>query len=165
MTTDRSTKEQIALCLHRAQPTPGLATPPLTIMIDEEIDRDFSEEASDRRRNLFRQEARALAIALRGSLPGGTVDALIVEMLEGKISQFVIACPVDRSVGGSSAESEILKAYIEILIASYRETAATLANIGDLTTDSMTLLARTTRMAASIHRMLDEMSTRFGIPK
>lgn len=93
-TTDeskRSTKEQIALCLHRAQPTPGLMTPSLTIVIDEEIRRDHSSEGTDHRRNLFRQEARALALALRGSLPGGTVDALLVELLDSKRSEFVVA--------------------------------------------------------------------------
>jgi hypothetical protein len=99
-TTDeskRSTKEQIALCLHRAQPTPGLMTPSLTIVIDEEIRRDHSSEGTDHRRNLFRQEARALALALRGSLPGGTVDALLVELLDSKRSEFVVAMsPIEK---------------------------------------------------------------------
>ena len=88
----------IVLHVHRAQPTPGMTTPPLTIVVDEEIvtDRDISEGGSARRKALFREEARALAIALRGSLPGGTIDALLVELLESKLSQFVVAQPDER---------------------------------------------------------------------
>ena len=76
----------------------------------------------------------------------------------------MIACLVERTAD-ESADNEILKAYVEMLIASYRETAVTLANIGDITTDPMALLARTTRMAASIHQILDQMSARFGISR
>lgn len=147
----------ITLHLHRAQPTPGEATPPTTIVIGDEVDRDDSEAGSIFRKTLFREEARALTIALRGSLPGGTIDALLVEMLEGKLSEFVVARPVNHatSQGGDAA---LCLEMTETMVEVCREVSVMLTGLARVAGD--TDGKHFVDAAQSVDRLLDAVTAR-----
>jgi hypothetical protein len=74
--------------LYKAQSMPReQALPSLTIRIEEEIPkRDTLQQAGAQ----FADQARLLVDALITSLPGGTFDAILVEMMRRKVSLFVV---------------------------------------------------------------------------
>jgi len=64
--------------VYRAQPVASDAVPQATIVIDDEIPPVTGVEGAQR---VFEEQGAALAAALWESLPGGTIDALLREML------------------------------------------------------------------------------------
>lgn len=153
----------IALRLHRAQPTAGTPTLRTTIVVDDEISDDRSDEACARRMSLFREEARALAIALRGSLPGGTIDALLVELLEGKLSQFVVPQPRICEPTDAQARESKMKSHVKAMTSACREVATMLTELGKVA-DHPDRQAFD-QVAASIGRLLDTILSDIAVDK
>jgi hypothetical protein len=73
-----------------AQPTGGIAAAPTVIRILNPVP-DFT--SLDEARSLYRDQARLLADALYRSLPGGTLDALYLELTERRLSLLRVANP------------------------------------------------------------------------
>lgn len=60
------------------------------------INRGLPDLSGERGRvlpHLFKEDARRLCDALFDSLPGGTIDALLIEMLEKKRSNLLVKAP------------------------------------------------------------------------
>ena len=62
----------------------------VTLIIDKEIPDVRDLAAAQANQFVFEEDARALAEALRCTLPGGTLDALTVELLRGKATSLVV---------------------------------------------------------------------------
>lgn len=91
----------MALTLHKAEAVHGHAVdgldpvPSATITIDAELPRDRNpREAAE----LHMRDARRLATVLLATLPGGTVDALMAELMTRRASQLRV--PLERMQGG-----------------------------------------------------------------
>jgi len=74
------------LGLYRASSIGDLAAPQVIIEIRQEIDVCKDVDEIERFRQIYARDANALAEALFLSLPGGTIDALLVAMLQQKAS-------------------------------------------------------------------------------
>lgn len=82
MTTPRSDHP-----IYKAHGLGGDQVPNLRLVANEEVPElsaspTFLADATA----LYREQGRAIAVALRASLPGGTIDALLVELLTAKAS-------------------------------------------------------------------------------
>lgn len=73
--------------LSKAEPVGLKVVPDLHIRIDGALERCASLEESKVR---FAAQAKELAMALRNHLPGGTLDQLLIELLQMKASHFVV---------------------------------------------------------------------------
>ena len=80
--TDETTTIPLDLAIRRASPLPGQFVPPTHIHAVATTDEPGWQGA--------RADARALASALLGCLPGSTVDHLLVALLERTASQLVV---------------------------------------------------------------------------
>lgn len=80
----------VTLSLLRAQNIGSQSPPVLRVEIEEQIQdiRTFDEARAN-----YADEAQRLSDALYDSLPGGTLDALLCEMMRRKSSLFVV--PID----------------------------------------------------------------------
>jgi hypothetical protein len=68
----------------------------VTILIDDEFPECYTLTAS---RALHAEQAKKLADVLWKSLPGGTIDALMVELMSRKVALFRVPFPpVDEAV-------------------------------------------------------------------
>lgn len=86
--------------IHRARALPGKPTEPVTIRIVEPFPRDLpGEKAVD---DCHRFNAESLAEALVATLPVGTLDHLIAELMRRRARSLTIAMPGarGRTVGG-----------------------------------------------------------------
>ena len=73
--------------IFKAQPVGDKKPGNMTIVMDESMPEVVSlNEARER----FKEQGKELADALWSVLPGGTLDALLIEMLERKRSLFVV---------------------------------------------------------------------------
>lgn len=79
------------LSIFKAQPTGSVPVPSVTVKIITEIPNCDSLEHA---REVYATDARDLAKALTTSLPGGTVHALLVALLEHKVSLLRIPEPL-----------------------------------------------------------------------
>ncbi len=82
--------------VHKAQPLPGKPVEDVTIRIGPEpIPEDVRNMPHDeylrRSRERFREQGRAVVEALVAALPGGTLDAILLELLEHKASTYRVA--------------------------------------------------------------------------
>jgi len=77
----------ISLILLRASGIGNKDEPSVRIEIDPIIS---DELPLDTARTLYKEQAKILADALFRSLPGGTLDALLVEMMSRKVSLFTV---------------------------------------------------------------------------
>ena len=76
--------EPVEIHLLRAASLGGSSSPPnLKIIVESQMPDNFSIEAA---REIYTAEAKVLADALLKSLPGGTIDQLLAELLERKAS-------------------------------------------------------------------------------
>jgi hypothetical protein len=73
--------------LKKAQGVGGKYIPSFFIEIETELEAELTLEES---RVIYQSEAKKLADALFASLPGGTIDALMVEMMTRKVSLLAI---------------------------------------------------------------------------
>jgi len=79
----------------RAQPTsPAQVIPDVAILIGGlgEFPSSRSEEEYRGQPARFEQDARAIAQALTSALPGGTLDRLVIALLEHKSSRMIVSC-------------------------------------------------------------------------
>jgi hypothetical protein len=77
------------LGLYKAQPTlKALPIESIEIHIDQEVPDAKTLEDAD---NIYKNEAFLLCNALESTLPGGTFDHLLVEMLKRKASHFKVS--------------------------------------------------------------------------
>ncbi|MGZ8220008.1 MAG: hypothetical protein ACXWT0_00020 [Methylobacter sp.] len=81
--------------LKKAQQLAGKFVPSICIEIETELDSDPLTIAECQ--DIYKSEAKTLADALYKSLPGGTMDALIVEMLTRKAFPLAIPYLTDQS--------------------------------------------------------------------
>ena len=79
------------LNIYKAQGAGDTVPEDLTLIFDKEIPRpDIINSWESAWRDLLMEEAFQLADALCNVLPGGVVDALLVELLDRKRSMFII---------------------------------------------------------------------------
>lgn len=79
------------LRVHKAQRTcSNEQVPDLLIEAVEEFSTKRGTNWKNENMAMFQRDAKAVANALYASLPGGTLDQLLREMLERKASQFVV---------------------------------------------------------------------------
>ena len=83
------------ISVHRASMSGGSDVPPTEIRICEDIPElppmhrgQTVEESLAPNDAIYARDAKAIAAALRSSLPGGTFDRLVVELLTIKASHF-----------------------------------------------------------------------------
>ena len=74
-----------SILVYKHSPHPGKESNGAVIDINLALP-PFNREDDKHRRQMFKREAKAIADALFYSLPGGTIDALLVEMLDRKRS-------------------------------------------------------------------------------
>lgn len=76
-----------AVDIYHAQPSYSPPVTPVVIRIEQEIpDFGSAEGYAERAQATYADQGRLLADALYGSLPGGTLDALLAELLERRAS-------------------------------------------------------------------------------
>lgn len=75
------------VAIHRAQPIGDSTPPPVTIVIDAVIKNPEKLQLS---RAQYLSDGVRLADALFASLPGGTMDALLVELLSRRASLLAV---------------------------------------------------------------------------
>ena len=80
-------KKDLQVSLWRAGSVGGKSPPILVIQVVEQISDNYTLKDI---RQLFATEAETLADALLASLPGGTIDALLVELMRRKASLFAV---------------------------------------------------------------------------
>lgn len=69
----------------------GQDVPTLVVNVADEIPREAAEPGWEEKSYArFREQARVLCLALIASLPGGTVDQLLIELLTRRASHFVV---------------------------------------------------------------------------
>lgn len=88
-------RDRIVVVAHRATDMPGDeqsdSPPDASIHIRDEMPSFGSgKEWVDNARTLYRSEAKAIADALSNSLPGGTLDQLLAELLRRKASLLIV---------------------------------------------------------------------------
>ncbi len=107
------------VCIYRAQPLNGRGGEPTIIRLAEQIpDVGHGGDVLARAKALYAGEGERLASALWNSLPGGTFDALLGEMLALKASLFRVGygggggdrLPVDPRTAVRQAINELLTA-------------------------------------------------------
>ena len=74
-----------SILVYKHSPHPGKESNGAVIDITRDLP-PFNREDDKPRRKMFKYQAKAIADALFYSLPGGTIDALLVEMLDRKRS-------------------------------------------------------------------------------
>lgn len=82
--------------VHSADPLRFEQPPTAEILIERRLPRVPHGEVSSSRENLFRHDAHSIAEALVHALPGGTVDALIVELLSRTKCELKVSYPAAR---------------------------------------------------------------------
>lgn len=75
--------------IYKGQPVGAQIVKSVTIEIATEIPVATSDELLDGERLMYQQQAELLCNALLGSLPQGTTDRLLAELLRRKASLFV----------------------------------------------------------------------------
>ena len=89
--TARGEESMKTLNIYKAQGAGDTVPEDLTLIFDKEIPRpDIINSWESAWRDLLMEEAFQLADALCNVLPGGVVDALLVELLDRKRSMFII---------------------------------------------------------------------------
>lgn len=77
--------------MFRAGSTAGINPPITTIHIKENIGLSIDQNTSlNEARDIYTKQGKLLAESLLSSLPGGTIDALLCELLEKKRSLFTV---------------------------------------------------------------------------
>jgi hypothetical protein len=87
MTPARGTPLTSVLRVRKAEPVGAKIVPDLHILVQGALERPLTlEELKEQ----FQSQAKEIALALRTHLPGGTLDQLIIELLQMKASYFVV---------------------------------------------------------------------------
>ncbi len=73
-----------------AQSIKGRKTPKTKILLEKELTIPLIATHYGRSQDLFKSQAEKITDALWASLPGGTVDALLVEMLDRQRSCLIV---------------------------------------------------------------------------
>lgn len=87
----------ITVHLYKAQPTGDQIVEDLKIVVDRDLPNfqqrrdDHLETALNRYKTHYRTDAKSLAQLLHKTLPGGTFDQLLCEMLQIKSSHFRVS--------------------------------------------------------------------------
>lgn len=76
--------------VHRAGAIHNLHVPTVAVILDKEWPEPEPDVTLETLGELFDREARLIAEALIGSLPGGTLDRLVGRLLEYKASHFIV---------------------------------------------------------------------------
>lgn len=79
--------------VHHADPIGDLKPTPQGILIDTALPK-FGDDYAERSQALFADDAKALADALQAQLPGGTLNALLAEMLSRQACLLRVPMPV-----------------------------------------------------------------------
>lgn len=82
-----NSNEEVRIKILRAGAIGGIQAPYLNITVDETIS---DEIALKEIREIFNQQGKLLSDALFDSLPGGTIDALLCEMMKRRASLFCV---------------------------------------------------------------------------
>lgn len=81
----------------KAEPVGGKTVPDLHLIFDGELGRCATLDESKAR---FSAQAKQIALALRAHLPGGTLDQLLIELLQLKASHFVVPYGTPKEIIG-----------------------------------------------------------------
>ncbi len=79
--------EDLLILVHKAQPTGDRQIPKLTLIAEEDVPEPARAIDSI---DLFESDAESIADALIATLPGGTLDRLVVKLLQHQVSLFVV---------------------------------------------------------------------------
>lgn len=87
--------KEIAVYLQKAQPMPSDQTvPDLKIEVTDLVNTEGMN--LDEMREFYAGQARGLIEAMFKSLPGGLIDAILVEMMRRKVSVFAVAYEMEK---------------------------------------------------------------------
>lgn len=123
----------LRITLLRAGDVGSNIPPKVTVEIHDQISDDEFSSLADAR-ELYAGQARALSDSLFASLPGGTIDALLVEMMKRKVSLFSVPF-VTESMSWREKEA----VYVDKLNAQLREIQHQQQQISDLIQTSFDL--------------------------
>ena len=84
MSSPNDQQKSINAYFHRAQGTSNASAPQVTISIHDELNVDAA--SLEELKEIYQGEGKWLCNLLFGSLPGGTIDQLMIEMLKRKAS-------------------------------------------------------------------------------
>jgi hypothetical protein len=91
---NRFLDDAIVVRVTRAQPPPAVRGVAILIGALGEIGSSRSEEDHQEKSTQFEREAAQIAQALCASLPGGTLDRLLIALLQHRASRLIVAQPM-----------------------------------------------------------------------